>query len=140
MTMREIAAEVGVTAGTVCKDITTLKRQWLKESVEAINLIKARELAELGEMEREASSLFAVASRWRTGPDGVPERLPNHSRAQGWMEKRLRIKELRAKLCGLNAPEELEVGVNRKRIVLREVPEADLDSADMAGASTNAPV
>jgi len=101
MRMVDIGAEVGVSEGTVSKDIKALKQEWLKESREAVGLVLARELAEVDQMEREAAALFALSARWRIGADGTPENLPNHSRAQGWAEKRLKMKELRAKLLGL---------------------------------------
>ncbi len=107
MRMVDIAVdpEVAVAVSTVCKDIKALKGEWLKESTEAIALVKGRELAELDQMERDACALFSVAARWRV-VDGVPVELPNHSRAQGWVEKRIKIKEQRIKLLGLVADEQ----------------------------------
>ena len=81
-----IAQQLGVTQATVSRDLKALTQQWLAESVQAVEAVKARELAELDDMERECAMQFHV------------EKNP------AWLDRRLKCKERRAKLLGLDAP------------------------------------
>ena len=81
-----IAQQIGVTQSTVSRDITALTQYWLRVSVEAVEAVKARELAELDDIERECAMQFAVV------------------KDPAWLDRRLKCKERRAKLLGLDAP------------------------------------
>jgi predicted transcriptional regulator len=85
-TQTEIARVLGVTQQTISLDIIELRKQWAAESVEAIEEVKVREAAELDEMEAEAAVEFSKRKNWE------------------WFDRRLKCKERRAKLLGLDAP------------------------------------
>jgi hypothetical protein len=81
-----IAQQLGVTQATVSRDLKALTQRWLAESVEAVSTVKARELAELDDIERECAMQFYI------------EKDP------AWLDRRFKCKERRAKLLGLDAP------------------------------------
>ena len=82
----EIAKALGVNQSTVSRDLQVITARWVAEAVRDVGEIRARELAELDEMEKE------LAARW------LQERRPE------WMRLRLAVKERRAKLLGLDMP------------------------------------
>jgi IS30 family transposase len=82
----EIAKALGVNQSTVSRDLQVITARWVAEAVHDVGEIRARELAELDEMEKE------LAARW------LQERRPE------WMRLRLAVKERRAKLLGLDMP------------------------------------
>src|SRR6516164_4206609 len=50
----EIAKEVKVDRGTVSRDLKAVQEEWLKSGVMDLNAAKARELAKIDEIERQA--------------------------------------------------------------------------------------
>ena len=86
MTQEEIARREGVSRQTVSNDVKTLQLRWRQELVGDPAMIKAQELAELNDMERDCIRGYAL-----TG-DAV------------WLRERRQIKERKAKLLGLDAP------------------------------------
>jgi predicted transcriptional regulator len=95
LTQEEIAAAVGVTRSTVSRDIKVLVAAWREEAVGDVTAMRARELADLDAMEREA----AMAASAKVSPQELARLL----------EVRLRVKDRRARLLGLDAPQRQEV-------------------------------
>lgn len=91
MKSRDIAKELGVAQSTIKRDIKWLRSEWQKERIEHVDEVRQRELAELDEMETIcAQRLMECKNPWQ---------------GTRWMEERRKIKERRAKLLGLDAPE-----------------------------------
>ncbi len=89
-TQEAIARKLEVSQTTVCDDLATLREEWRQEQQADIAAIIVRELAELSEMEGAAAIQFAST----------------HEPA--WILARLKIKDRRARLLGLDAPEKRE--------------------------------
>lgn len=83
-TIAQICKELGVSDQTVYRDIARLKAEWKKDRSEDANEIIQRELADLEAMEQETAVRFEA-----TGDIS-------------WMAMRLKVKERRAKLLGLD--------------------------------------
>lgn len=95
LTQEEIATAVGVDQSTVSRDIKVLVEAWREEALADVTDLRARELADLHAMEREA----AVAASANVSPQELARLL----------EVRLRVKDRRSRLLGLDAPERQEV-------------------------------
>ena len=85
-TQEEIARREGVSRKTINADVKALREMWRKELIDDPVAIKAQELAELNDMERDCIRGYALT----------------HDRA--WIAERRLIKERKAKLLGLDAP------------------------------------
>ena len=85
--MSDIARQVGVHKSTITRDLQHLSREWLAESMTDTKILKARELAELDEMEYDCALQFSAKKHVE------------------WTHARLRIKQRRAKMVGLDDPE-----------------------------------
>lgn len=92
----EIARQLGQALRTIDRDLGWLSRGWRSELVSDLAAIKERELGELDAMERQA------AERFETTHDGR------------WLSLRLQVKEHRARLLGLFAPQRLDVLISRE--------------------------
>ena len=90
-TQQEIAGKLGASRQTISSDVKYLHALWRKELIDDPVVVKARELAELDDMERNCVLSY------------------NKRRALGWATLRLRIKERKAKLLGLDAPAKQEI-------------------------------
>lgn len=90
-TQETIARQLGVNQATVSLDLKALREQWKAESVSDIGERVERESQELDEMEREAVLMFAQ--------EKTPE----------WFDRRLKVKQRRAALLGLDAPQRAEI-------------------------------
>lgn len=104
---REIAEVLGkmeppivVAAMTVWKDIQAIQAEWLKERLANQGIVVARELAELNAMERDCAAQF----------------VQKHEPV--WIVQRLKIKERRARLLGLDAPTKIDLAVYAKEQAL----------------------
>ncbi len=86
MSQEDIARALGIHQSTVSRDLKALEEQWQKEAMQTIEKVKARELAELDMMEREAALQY------------------QQTKSLKWFNARLKIKERRARLLGLDAP------------------------------------
>lgn len=86
LTITEIANELNVSVGTISNDIGVLRQLWQEAAADSIDNMMWRELADLEEMERKAAAQY--------------EKKPSTF----WIDTRLKIKERRAKLTGLDAP------------------------------------
>ncbi len=111
----DIARQVGVDQSTVSKDIKAMLKEWREGALSDIADVRARELGELDEIERDCALQFAA------------------SKDPGWIDRRLKCKERRSKLLGLDAPERKEVtgkdgGPLALAIIDRILADADGDS------------
>lgn len=84
-----IAERLGVAQSTVSRDLKTIEAGWREAARANLDALKARELAELDELEREIVRRTAAKS-------GLALR---------GISLRLRVKERRARLMGLDAPQ-----------------------------------
>ena len=108
----DIARQLHVAQATVSRDLKALEKQWLRESTEMLAQVKAREVAELDEMEEEAARRY------------------QEQKSLKWFKARLALKEQRAKLLGLNAATSVDVTsagepLSTDSIVVWEVVEGD---------------
>lgn len=87
MNQREIADALHVSPQTIMRDVRAVKKYWLEQSRKDVDVFISRELAELESMDRTA----AIKQE-----DG------------GWFDRRLRVKERKARLIGLDR-QKLEV-------------------------------
>lgn len=85
-TMQTIADQLKVHVSTISDDVAALKEEWRKESLNDIGELILREASELDEMEAYAAVECAK---------GKPLE---------WFDRRLKVKERRAKLLGLDQP------------------------------------
>ena len=90
-TQEEIARRFEVSRQTISADVKALRELWRKELVENPAQLKAQELAELNDMERDCIRQFS--------------RLPDRA----WIAERRMIKERKHKLLGLDAPAKQEI-------------------------------
>lgn len=93
LTYREIAKVLGTSLATVARDVEALRQQWRDRLADSLHDMKAREIADLDEMEREAAVQFLSALNGK-----------DHDLAIKWFDKRLDVKVRRAKMLGLDAP------------------------------------
>ena len=85
-----IAQALAVERHTIAADIRWLEEQWRKELLGDPVAVRAQELAELDDMERETAQ---------------------HQGDLKWMDRRIKLKERRAKMLGLDAPQKQETAV-----------------------------
>lgn len=81
-----IAKQLGVAQSTVSRDLREITKRWVEEAIADVGEIRARELAELSQIEGDAAKRFAVEY--------------DHK----WLEIRLKCKQRRAALLGLDMP------------------------------------
>ena len=86
----EMAAQLGVTRQTISTDVKAIRGMWRKELIDDPVAVKAQELADLEQMERECVRNYTLT----------------HER--GWISERRQIKERRSKMLGLDAPAKQE--------------------------------
>jgi len=61
MTGREVAEELGISESTASRDIAAVKKIWRDEMIEDVDLMVARDLAELGMVKNEAWAVYAAS-------------------------------------------------------------------------------
>lgn len=115
-TQEAIAQSLGVTQATISMDLAELRKQWAAQSVDALDEVKVREAAELDEMESEAAVEFSKRKNWE------------------WFDRRLKVKERRARLLGLDAPTKTDANVN-----IGKLSDEELKSATKAALAGNGP-
>ena len=118
-----IARQLKCGQATVSRDIKAIRLEYKAERTDIID----REAAELDHIEREC------AVRYQGDKSGE------------WLDRRLKVKERRARMLGLDAPtrsrDEIELTINGKRISdcsdeeLRAAAEGSAGGAGQAGAS-----
>jgi hypothetical protein len=99
ITQRDMARTLNVSEPTISRDIAWLLDQWRAESVRKVDDVKARELADLDAMERDIAMALVPHK-------GSTIALRERARLT---DTRLRIKERRARLLGIDAPTRQEV-------------------------------
>lgn len=111
ITQEEIAKSMGVSQVTISRDIKKLTEQWMKEANADITTRKARELAELDDMEKDAALEF------------------NKSKRPDWWNARIKAKERRAKLLGLDAPTKQDINSRTEDVsVVLYLPDNERDN------------
>lgn len=90
-TQAEIGRVLGVDQKTISNDLAALREQWKAAGLMNTDEVKQREAAELDEMEAEAAVEFGKR------------------KSTEWFVQRLKCKERRAKLLGLDEPARQEV-------------------------------
>jgi DNA-binding MarR family transcriptional regulator len=112
----DIAEKLGISQPTVSRDIKALNEEWRIESIKDVKEHISRELAELERMELEAASLFQAAKRDKQ------EKL-----AVNWIETRLKIKDRRANLLGLNGSQKIDMRSENKNENINVIVETSED-------------
>jgi predicted DNA-binding protein YlxM (UPF0122 family) len=112
MPMVDIAEKLGVHKMTISRDVKELNKVWAKEAQADISEHIARELAELERMELEAAAMYQHFKG--NEKKGFPL---NSYDANKWFESRLKVKDRRAKLLGLDRPQKLDVDLNQPVVI-----------------------
>jgi transposase-like protein len=99
----EIAKQLGVNQATISRDLQVLYKLWRAEAASMIDEHQARELAELDQMEQDAAIQYSQTKR------------------RDWLDTRLKIKERRAKLLGLDINKVQHTGEGGGPVVIRVV-------------------
>ena len=119
LTQEEIAAAVGVNQSTISRDVKVLVAAWREKALGDVTDARARDLADLDAMEREA----AMAASGSVSPQELARLL----------EVRLRVKERRSRLLGLDAPQRQEVTRKAQEMrydyILSGLSDEELESA-----------
>lgn len=100
LTMREIGVALGISAATVYRDLRAIDEDWRREATTDLAAIRARELAELRDMEYQAATASA-----NSGSEEAKIR---------WLGERRQIKARIAALMGLDAPKAITAEVDLK--------------------------
>ncbi len=100
LTMREIGLALGISAATVYRDLRAIDEDWRREAAEDIADMRARELAELRDMEYQASTALSAS-------------LSEEAKIR-WLGERRQIKARIASLMGLDAPKAITAEVDVK--------------------------
>ena len=110
MTLKQISKkleedeDIKVDFTTVSKYIKEARAEWKQARIEDMDEIYERELAELDDMESKTSVLF---ERFMTRLEEDDPFLASKEAAE-WIKARLKIKEQRQKLLGLNSPVKMQ--------------------------------
>lgn len=91
LSQQEIAKALGVNQATVSRDVAAVKKAHLDAAKSSLDDMIARELAELDDMEGQCALMFLT------------------NKHDVWIGRRLQIKERRAKMLGLDAPEKRDL-------------------------------
>lgn len=110
----KIAELLGISQPTVSRDINFLIKEWKEESKAVIDDIIARESAELNNMEMEAANNYNKAKGRKPKYEDDPGTPSDPQQMERWMNVRLKIKERRAKMLGLDRPQKVELDANMK--------------------------
>lgn len=76
-----IAKSLGVSPATITADVKAIRREWQEAARADMEIVVARELAELEDMDSDAARMQSEGS---------------------WFDRRLRVKERKAKMLGLD--------------------------------------
>jgi hypothetical protein len=94
VTQREMARVLNVSEPTISRDIAALTAEWRKEAQAFLDDVKAHELADLDSMERDVALKYTQTENLRL------------------IDVRLRIKDRRARLLGLDAPTRVDATIS----------------------------
>jgi DNA-binding CsgD family transcriptional regulator len=98
----DIAAELNVSQPTVSRDIEAINKKLEAAAKEDIQTRRARELAELDIMEKEAAENYYLSKQLTEG--GRPSR-----EMERWLKRWLEVKERKAKFLGLDQPAQIKI-------------------------------
>ena len=118
LTQEEIAAAVGVDQSTISRDIKALVVAWRAEALTEVADLRAREFADLDSMEREAAMAASVGR--------------SAAELARLLEVRLRVKERRARMLGLDAPRRQEFSGLIATLSARDLNLKRLSAAELA--------
>jgi len=105
LTQRQIGERLGVDHSTVSTDLRAIREEWKAERLSNMDEALSRELAELDEMEAQ------LARKWLETEEPI------------WINQRLKLKEQRAKLLGLNSPEKQQIQISDAPPVMFYLPD-----------------
>jgi len=120
----DIAKELGINVSTVCRDLKTIQREWLKSTLMDFDAAKSKELAEIDLLEREYWQAWTrsceIAQSAKTtkrpiGEDGeiATVNIERTSKAQVGDPRFLQgvqwCIERRCKIIGIDSPEKHEI-------------------------------
>jgi hypothetical protein len=119
----EIAKVVKVDRGTISRDLKAVQQEWLKSGVMDLSAAKAREVAKLDEVERQAwvaweqsrkdAEIMEVTGTAQGG-EGKPDKVKKITKGQAGDSRFLGIildcVNRRCEILGLDAPKRLEHG------------------------------
>jgi DNA-binding CsgD family transcriptional regulator len=107
---REIAGSLNISLATVYRDIQVIMEEWRRQYLVDMNAYVVRDLADMDQMERDCAAQFAA------GHQPI------------WILRRLQIKERRAALLGMDAPDkvDLEVWVREQAIAMGLNPDEEV--------------
>jgi hypothetical protein len=119
----EISKEVNVDRCTVSRDLQVIEEEWLKSGVMDLNAAKARELAKLDEIERQAwdaweksrkdsetMEVTGTAQGGKSIPDKVKKITHRRDGDPKYLDIVLNCVRQRRDILGLDAPKKLEHG------------------------------
>jgi hypothetical protein len=119
----EISNEVKVDRCTISRDLKVIEEEWLKSGVMDLNAAKARELAKLDEIERQAWDAWEKSRKdaeimevtgTAQGGKGRPDKVKKITKGQAGDSRFLAIildcANQRSEILGLDAPRKLEHG------------------------------
>jgi hypothetical protein len=119
----EIAKVVNVDRGTVSRDLQAIQEEWLKSGLMDLNAAKARELARIDEVERnawagweksqkdaETMEVTGTAQGGRGKPDTVKKITKGQAGDSRFLAIILNCVNKRSEILGLDAPRKLEHG------------------------------
>ena len=119
----KIAQHFGVHSGQICRDLQFIQKQWRESALFNLNEAKARELAKLDEIEREAWDAWRKSQKdaetmevtgTAQGGKSKPEKVKKITKGQAgdsrFLEIVLKCQNRRAEILGLDAPKKLEHG------------------------------
>ena len=89
-TMAEMESQLGMSHSTLANDMRWVRAQWQKDFEADMEQLKAREFAELADMERTCVREFV------------------QSHEGNWIDRRLKVKERKSKMMGLDSPQKNE--------------------------------
>lgn len=99
----EIAQQIGVDQSTISRDVKAIIRDWQQGAVSEVAAAKARDLGELDEIERDCALQFSQTHDYN------------------WIDRRIKCKERRARLLGLDAPVKADLTTLGEKITITEV-------------------
>jgi len=115
VSQREIAKQLDESDAVICNDVKILQAAWQRAMIDDPVKERLRELAEIDDMERYAA-LQLVQTR-----DGI------------WWDRRLRAKERRARMLGLDAPFKIDK-TEKIHITVEEIRRDISDRVDSIAA------
>lgn len=134
LSQKEIAQELGLSKYTVCRDIKRIEKLRLKLMCKNLDAVRAREIAKLDLMEKEAWAAWNKSKQPRTSKSVTKGTMLNKAQVKieervgdkGFMDIILECQARRAKLQGLDAPARVDLTSDGQPIAIA-VTKMDID-------------